>query len=139
MIVQFEDDIPEVSLRGFQKLKTLRIDWRMLWPADVIPLDEDDEEKSDGGFYSEEANEEDAHKDFDVRSLLPASLEKLHLTGPLTEEEKEQISKIRDGPNEYTPLLRKIYIRDSSIMLEDEDVPSIYKNPLMKYLEGHGS
>jgi hypothetical protein len=136
--VQFEDDIPEVSLRGFQKLKTLRIDWKLLWPMDMMPLDENDEEKSDGGFYSVEAEEAHAHKYFDVCSVLPASLEKLYLTGSFTEEEKEKVSKIRDGLIEFTPLLRNIYIRDSSVMLEDEDVPAIYKNPLMKYLEGQG-
>ncbi|KAL5415973.1 hypothetical protein PMIN03_002375 [Paraphaeosphaeria minitans] len=132
----FEDDIPRVSLRGFQKLKTLRIDWRLLWPADeMIPFD--DEEVSGGGFYEEE--EETTDSDFDVRSVLPASLEKLYFTGSFMEEEKELVKKIRDVPSEYTPLLKKIYIRDHSVSFQDEEVPGIYVNPLFTCLEGHGN
>ncbi|KAF2444410.1 hypothetical protein P171DRAFT_521748 [Karstenula rhodostoma CBS 690.94] len=134
----FEEDIPEVSLRGFQKLKTLRIDWHLLWPTDTILFD--NEEKSDGGFYEEDHETAGADNGFDVRSVLPESLEKLCLTGSFTEEEKELVSRIRDTPSEYTPLLKKIYIRDSSVLLlQDEDVPGIYVNPLMKHLEGHGN
>ncbi|KAJ4348376.1 uncharacterized protein N0V89_009750 [Didymosphaeria variabile] len=130
---EFEDDLSQVSLRGFQKLKTLRIDWRFLWPVDMVSFSE--EEKSDGGFYEEEPN---ANNDFDPRSLLPASLEKLYLTGSFTKEEKEEVSKIREGPSEFTPLLNNINIRDTSVRFEDEDVPGIHANPLMKYLEGQG-
>ncbi|KAK7192911.1 hypothetical protein DPSP01_005120 [Paraphaeosphaeria sporulosa] len=132
----FEDDLPKVSLRGFRKLKTLRIDWRLLWPTDeMIPFD--NAEKSDGGFYEEE--EETAESDFDVRSVLPASLEKLYFTGSFTEEEKELVKKIREAPSDYTPLLNKIYIEDRSVSFKEEEVPGIYANPLFKYLEGHGN
>lgn len=131
--MQFEDDIGEVSLRDFEKLKTLRIDWHLLWPGLAIPFD--DEEKSDGGFYQEGF---ESKTDFDLRSLLPKSLEKLCLTGSFTEEEKEQVEKIREAPSDFTPLLEKIYIQDYSMRLENEDVPGIHANPLLKLLEGHG-
>lgn len=136
--MQFEEDIPKVSLRKFQKLKTLRIDWRLLWPlTDTISFD--NEEKSDDGFYEDEDEAAGEDSDFDVRSVLPASLERLYLTGSFTEEEMELVSKIQDVPSDYTPLLKNIYIRNRSFSLEEEEVPGIYSNPLMKHLEGHGS
>lgn len=130
-----EDDIPKVSLRDFQKLRTLRVDWRLLWPSEEIPFEDD--EKSDGGFYNEEETA-DANSGFDVHSVLPASLETLHLTGPFTEEEKEMVGKVRE-PSEYTPLLKKIYIGERSALVGDGELPNVYNNPLLKYLEGHGS
>ncbi|KAJ4290991.1 hypothetical protein N0V90_010187 [Kalmusia sp. IMI 367209] len=131
------EDLPEVSLRDFQQLKTLRIDWRILWPNDWDEIDEDhDEELADGGFYTED---ETSKREFDVRSLLPASLEALYLEGAFTHEEMEEVSKIRDGPSEFTPLLKKIWIQDTYQTRQDnEELPGVWANPLHRYLEGQG-
>ena len=106
----------------------------------------DNDEKSDGGFYEEESDA-DSDTDFDLRSLLPASLEKLYLTGFSTNDEMILASKIQDSESELTPLLKKIYIGNNwetnelgecTTFLEHHDVPGIYTNPLTKYLEGQG-
>lgn len=79
--------------------------------------------------------------------LLPASLEKLHLTGFLTDEEKEVLGKIPEGESEFTPLLKTIRIGNNwgtnqtgqyNTELGHDDGPSIYVNPLVRHLEGHG-
>lgn len=139
-----EEKTTNISLRGFQQLKTLRIDWRLLQPVDD-ELVFDDEEKSDGGFYEGDEDSVDRNKDFDVRSVLPASLEKLYLTGPISSEEKEALEKLQHSESEFTPLLKNIYVRaslgfdDTGILEEEEEgIPSIHKNPLMRFLEGQG-
>jgi hypothetical protein len=110
---QFED-LTQVSLRGFQKLKTLRIDGSLL-RAKSSTMAFDNEEKSDGGFY-EEDSDTDSDTDFDLRSLLPASLEKIYIGNNWETNEAGQCTTF----------------------LEHHDVPGIYTNPLMKYLEGQG-
>ena len=135
-----------MSLRGFQQLKTLRIEWRLLQPADSEEAF-DNEELPDGGFYQADAVAEES-KDFDLRSLLPASLEKLYLTGDFSYQQQKELEKIMDNESEYTPRLKKIYIKDSRAAWAEysefrmskkrPDVPGIKENPLMHHLEDQG-
>lgn len=122
-----------MSLRGFQKLKTLRIEWSLLWPSEDLTFD--NEEESDGGFYKVD---EGASTDFDVRSLLPESLEKLCLTGSFTSKGMEEFQRIRNSYSEFTPLLETIYTSLGTFLFENEEVPGVHANFLKQHLEGQG-
>lgn len=62
-----------ISLRSFQKLKVLNCGWELLHPQNDPGLDV--EEPLEHGYY----NKDNEPPDFDVRTILPESLEELYL------------------------------------------------------------
>ncbi|KAH3905434.1 hypothetical protein HBI56_207390 [Parastagonospora nodorum] len=72
-----EQTLP-VSFRDFRNLRMLNCGWAMVRP---IPDDEpEDDEPLEQGFHRKE-DHQDLDTDFDVRTLLPQSLERLYLNG----------------------------------------------------------
>ncbi|PVH92509.1 hypothetical protein DM02DRAFT_543496 [Periconia macrospinosa] len=121
-------DVGQVSLRDFKELKTLRCDWHILRPIrDEIASSP--ETLPDGDFYTEE---QETLEDFDFRSILPASLEVLVISGSAHLDDTELLSELPKR-SAFTPLLNKIYLPD-----EGTDILDITGNPLLQYLQGQG-
>ncbi|KAF2654720.1 hypothetical protein K491DRAFT_459535 [Lophiostoma macrostomum CBS 122681] len=105
-----EDGKERMSLRGFKTLKTFQCNWSMLEP-DLDDLDSDvDEELSGRGFYTEDTESVTV---FDPRSILPESLEALHLKGPFTDEEWLTLTQLLEESSDFTPNLKTIRLSKS--------------------------
>ncbi|KAF1842636.1 uncharacterized protein K460DRAFT_410034 [Cucurbitaria berberidis CBS 394.84] len=129
-----EDDRKAVSLREFKKLKSLNCEWEMLLPQDI---ESDNDRSFENGFPTVE---------FDVRVILPESLEELYLHGTFDDEEWEELSGILASPNAATPNLDKMCIRrlatewphDAVAIIGDLPAPSRSLHPLVRLFDGHG-
>lgn len=114
----------------------------MIWPETLDDDCQQDEELPDGGFYTEDKETLDS---FDIRTLLPESLEELHIYGLFDDDEWERMNKLIEGQSKLTPNLSKIYIESTETdqyrvkkTEAGESLPRIYDNPLRTYLDGHG-
>ncbi|KAH7125655.1 hypothetical protein B0J11DRAFT_311452 [Dendryphion nanum] len=120
-------DFKRISLRGFTKLKTLTCNWKMIYPMDLTP----DEEKT-----------------FDLRDILPASLEELQIFGNFSDDEWAAIQRVLVGKNDMTPNLRNVYIErrhgDNPNSLEvarsegGQKISNEWTATLFAKLTGHG-
>jgi hypothetical protein len=140
---------PAVSFRGFKKLKSLSCPWYMVRPVLPDGLSEIDE-PLEQGFH----REEDGHKeleDFDVRTILPESLEELALYGNFFDEDGrcdwQTTKRMFREPSPYTPhlTLAKTCIRSTwndearARIGTAEDPIDKYEHPLsLRLLDGHG-
>ncbi|KAF2126298.1 hypothetical protein P153DRAFT_389040 [Dothidotthia symphoricarpi CBS 119687] len=122
--VDMQFDFERVSLRRFKKLRTLRCDWKIVYPNNLTA-----EEKAT----------------FDLREILPSSLEALHLHGDFDDAEWEAIKKILVGTRESVPNLHNIYIQRGSRRSDNvakseagEKVSSEWVHRLFTYLKGQG-
>lgn len=114
----------------------------MLLPEEI---ESDVDEPLEEGFHSEE---DSPPIGFDIRNILPESLEELHLDGTTFDDDDwEQLTEIMDYPNAATPNLDKMRIVRKEKMWPFKlidvfgDAPqdrSTYQNPITKLLEGHG-
>jgi hypothetical protein len=112
----------------------------MLWPSDLVKDSDKDEVLPDECFYTEDSEPMD---DFDLRTILPASLEALHLEGPCDDREWERLGKFCDEASDLLPNLSRIYIadrrRNKAIGTPDgERLPGTSENPLTEFLQGQG-
>jgi hypothetical protein len=136
----------DFSLREFKTLKSLQCDWKGI-KTDIDDIYSDvDEELPERGFYTEQPR---PAKDFDPRSILPASLESLHLTGYFTDEEWDALTELLDEPSDYTPNLRSIRLSKqvawndrrhwtSSGTAEDAHLPhTAWRKSFNKLIQGH--
>jgi hypothetical protein len=142
-------DPPTVSFRDFKKLKSLNCPWYMVRP--VLPDGLSDiDAPLEQGFH----REEDDHKeleDFDVRTILPESLEELALHGNFFDEDGrcdwQTMKRMFREPSPYTPhlTLAKTCIRSTwndearARIGTAEDPVDKYEHPLsLRLLVGHG-
>jgi hypothetical protein len=118
----------------------------------IFPIDNENssgsiDEPLEAGFHTEE--ELPTKSNFDVKAILPESLESLHLVGPFKDESGERIFKTLTDRDGALPNLRYLYIHEeddtveSGYMIEtgaepDFAIRDIYKNPLGRLIEGHG-
>lgn len=95
---------------------------------------------------------DDYEGDFDIRSILPESLEALHLEGTWQDADKwNGVVKILDSESPMTPNLKSIYL-EREIGRDEyqrpvfgpkstegaEKLPELGENPLNQYIDGHG-
>jgi hypothetical protein len=136
-----------VSLRGFQKLKSLNCAWYMVRP---ILEDSDEEEPLDSGFYREE-DYKGLDTDFDIRNILPESLEELYLHGSFFDTDGQYewwaMERVFRVPNTMTPRLtlektciRQIWNDETRERIGTADEPvNTYTDLLMiHFFHGHG-
>ncbi|KAG9191569.1 hypothetical protein G6011_10303 [Alternaria panax] len=79
-----------VSLRDLQQLRMLNCEWSILRP-ETEEEDPQHDEPLEEGYYRKE-DYEGIDSDFDVRTILPESIEELHLCGDVVYEEWERLS-----------------------------------------------
>lgn len=113
---------------------------RILWPSDSDNDSGRDEALPDGGFYTEESDPPD---NFDIRTILPTSLEALHIQGPYDDHQWERLAKLCTGTSDLVPNLSRIYITDRQrnevISTEDgEKLLGVNESPLIDLLQGQG-
>ncbi|KAH7131781.1 hypothetical protein B0J11DRAFT_520108 [Dendryphion nanum] len=129
MEAEFYEDEPDrehlsgISLLGFQKLKSLKCEFKILSPKDES-------------------------EDFDIEAILPASLEVLHLEGSWLGQAWKDLIAVLDSLFGHRNTLNSIYVTNSFGGKEyrrgdvgsDEIIPniSISSNPLNQYLRAHG-
>lgn len=89
--------------------------------------------------------------DYDVRNLLPKSLESLHLEGAFIDPEWEDISAIFERPNDHVPNLSNVYLErkpgtdidDTTFAVGGSEqrhrILNIEENPLSKLLHGENA
>jgi hypothetical protein len=146
MDLETNENEEDFSLREFKTLKSLQCDWKSI-KTDIDDIYSDvDEELPERGFYTEQPR---PAKDFDPRSILPASLESLHLTGYFTDEEWDALTELLDEPSDYTPNLRSIRLSKqvawndrrhwtSSGTAEDAHLPhTAWRKSFNKLIQGH--
>lgn len=144
---QEEEDKKTVSLRKFQVLKSLNCAWYMLRPE---PEDSDDEEPLESGFYRTE-DHMDIDTDFDVRTILPESLEELYISGTFfhndDEYEWQAIERAFCAPSAMTPRLaidktciRKRWNQETREQIGTATEPvEMYTDPRHdRFFDGHG-
>ncbi|KAF2133481.1 hypothetical protein P153DRAFT_393298 [Dothidotthia symphoricarpi CBS 119687] len=126
-----EMDLERVSLRPFKKLAILKCEWRMIWPEEDMEL----EDSLDQGFHT--SDDEPA---FDIRSILPESLQELYLEGTADDVEWDRLTEPFSRPSDATPHLTKLRIAS-----EGRDVvgsaprpQAMFDHPLQRLLDGHG-
>jgi hypothetical protein len=142
-------DPPTVSFRGFKKLKSLNCPWHMVRPVLEDGLSEIDE-PLEQGFHRKEDDHKDL-EDFDVRTILPESLEGLALYGNFFNEDGrcdwQTMKRMFREPSTYTPhlTLAKTCIQtrwndDTRARIGTaEDPVGQYQHPLsLRLLSGHG-
>ncbi|KAH7356207.1 hypothetical protein BKA66DRAFT_501680 [Pyrenochaeta sp. MPI-SDFR-AT-0127] len=136
-----EDDLESVSLCEFKKLTSFHAEWKMIWPQHQEPCDD---EPLKEGFYAESHS---SASDFDIRTILPESLEELYLHGVFDDDEWEQLTIPLGCLNSTTPKLHKMCIRRHGRNWPYEPIetfgdaampPPSYYHQLAKLLEGHG-
>jgi hypothetical protein len=88
----------EANLSSLTKLQTLYADWAMLWPE--VYLDTPAQ-----GTYDFSPNLELSREPFDVRTILPPSLEYLGLNGTFQECQWKGLVEPLATPNKQTPML----------------------------------
>jgi hypothetical protein len=118
----------------------------MLRPA---PDDSDDDEPLEQGFYRKE-DYKALDTDFDVRNILPESLERLDLHGTFHNEgeyEWRAMERVFAVPNPATPHLtmentsiRRTWNNETREQIGTAEEPvSMYEHPLLSTLfDGHG-
>jgi hypothetical protein len=153
MLIQlgYNDDLCYAPLYDFRSLKSLKIDWRMIWP-NLSTFDEDPELVWDSVLPL---------TNFDLWGALPLSLEALHITGPFDDRQWGQMKSVMDTDRSRVPNLQKICFERTghegipgnggndgsnpgnpgSARIDDDlisrgDDPIIPPSPLMNYLEG---
>ncbi|KAF2818485.1 hypothetical protein CC86DRAFT_364086 [Ophiobolus disseminans] len=143
-----EDALKTVSLQEFQKLKILNCPWDMVRPEDE---ESDNGEPLEQGFHRKEDNIA-LDTDFDIRSILPESLQELYLHGTFFDTdghyEWQAMERVFHHPNPMTPnlSLEKTCIRqvwnggEIRERIGTADAPlSVDDHPLMHELfDGHG-
>jgi hypothetical protein len=145
--VQFDLDLPGpkiVSLRDFQKLRMLNCEWSIIRPE--MEEEEEDpqhDEPLEEGYYREEHNE-GIDDDFDIRTILPESIEELHLGGDFKVfEEWERLENAFDASSASTPnlTLEKTCIQRgdwSDRIGNAEHRSGLWSHPLTRLFVGHG-
>lgn len=142
-------DITSISLRGFQKLRVLNCEYRLLRPLDNADAASDDEPLEEGFHTADENKTTD--DSWDVRSILPESLEEFYSHGKFDDDdgiydEWDQVVDLFSTPSLMVPNLSldKICIRRRLAYGDDvigtaEEPAAIYATPLVARLfEGHG-
>jgi hypothetical protein len=135
-----ETDLPHISLRGFQALKLLDIQWSILRPPAAEDLDYD--EPLEQGFFAEE-DHKDIDSEWDVRTILPESLEALYVHGDFPgddgEYEFENIRGVFEKPSPLTPNLswEKTCIRRLRQGVTRETIGG-GERPVALLMQGHG-
>lgn len=143
-------DIPTISLRGFQRLRILNIEYELLRPLDTTD-DVSDEGALESGFYTAEEDPtiDDA---WDVRTILPESLEELYMHGAFDNDdggydEWEQVKDMFAAPSAVVPKLglekvciwRRRYAYSDDVIGTAVEPGALYEAPLVQRLfEGHG-
>ena len=136
-----EYDLEAVSLREFKKLRRLLCEWKMLLP---LYLDSDVDEPLEDGFHNDD---KDAPAGFDVRTILPESLQELYLHGAFDDDDWENLTEIFEHANAATPNLDKVCIRrhaavwPHNILAVIGDAPDpgrTHQSPLARLFDGHG-
>jgi hypothetical protein len=94
-----------VKLTGLKKLRAMHANWAMLWPEVYhdAPVP--------GGNYEYSPNLDLYRHPFDIRTVLPPSLEWLILHGGFQESEWANLVEPLATPSEHTPLLDMDRIR----------------------------
>ncbi|CAO2658191.1 Nn.00g059140.m01.CDS01 [Neocucurbitaria sp. VM-36] len=132
-----EEDLASVSLRDFKKLRSLNCEWRMLLPNDKESYDD---APLQHGFRTEDK----PAAGFDVRDILPESLQELYLHGVFEDADWEELTELLKSPNPATPNIDKMCIRNLGggqpyVMFGDAPPPrDLYSNPLARLFQGHG-
>jgi hypothetical protein len=141
-----EPDLPGpevVSLRGFKKLRMLNCDWPMLRPETKEEQNSQHDEPLEEGYYREEQHGK-IEADFDVRTILPESIEELYLGGHIdVDEEWERLANVFDAPSASIPHLTmdKTCINRGGYGVQignAERRSSIWSHPCIQLFEGHG-
>lgn len=105
-------------MRGFQQLKQLRCPWEALWPerSGGRPLKEYADDDEGEGVGAEQETSEDG---FQLKNILPVSLESLILTGSKDDEWWEKVRRQLDDAKDALPNLTEAFITDKSLDWED--------------------
>ncbi|KAH6872324.1 hypothetical protein BKA58DRAFT_143367 [Alternaria rosae] len=137
-----EDGPAIISLREFQKLRVLHCSWPMLRPEPGKEEDLDHDEPLEQGYYQKEDYEQ-IDVDFDVRTILPESLEELFMNGYFDAyEEWDYMENAFKAPSAFTPrlTLEKTCIQngDWSDRIGTAEAPDgVWSHPLGRLFEGH--
>jgi hypothetical protein len=135
-----DNDLKTISLRGFQKLKTLRCQYEMICPNEDGIGDSDSELG---------ATDELPKEVFDIRTVLPVSLESLYIDCG----DSGAWDKIKTDLQDHCkllPNLKRVWMkyswqpqgRESEWSMGDAsdfEKKRLFKNPLMSLLDGHGA
>jgi hypothetical protein len=125
-----------VSLRSCDNLKTLKCNWKTIYPKSCVKVHPDtiNHEQHPQQVLNHAA-------DFDLHAILPPSLESLHLEGQFTDAEWEDICKTFEVESPLTPKLRNVFLGriDGTFavpLLEDSgseprEKIHIHRNPLV--------
>jgi hypothetical protein len=88
----------DANLSSLTKLQTLYANWAMLWPEVYLDIPSQNN-------YEHSQNLDLSHEPFDVRTILPPSLEYLGLDGTFKEWQWPSLVEPLDTPNKQTPIL----------------------------------
>jgi hypothetical protein len=127
-----DDEIDNVSLHGFQKLRVLRCSWNAIF-HDIDSGEEDEyAELPEGAFYTETSRE---RRDLDTR--FPRSLQTLHLEGnaPEAADWRALITILREADT-HLPNLRQIWVRGDE--KQNEELFAVIKERGLEYKEESG-
>ncbi|KAI4913194.1 uncharacterized protein J4E92_009817 [Alternaria infectoria] len=138
-----EDGPAIVSLREFQKLRVLHCQWRMLRPDMAKEGDPEHDEPLEQGYYRKEDYEQ-IDVDFDVRTLLPESLEEFYMNGDFHDyDEWEHMENTVKASSAFTPHLSmdKTCIKKGGYWSDRigtaEEPDGAWSHPLGRLFEGH--
>ncbi|CAI6325492.1 unnamed protein product [Periconia digitata] len=111
-----------ISLRGCKKLQSLRCHWDALYPESI----------------TKSPHTCQYHTEYDVRELLPETLESLHLLGEFSDNQWQQVCANFAHDSPLTPKLRNVFIEredshETAGSKPRKSIVSISKNPLARF------
>jgi hypothetical protein len=119
----------------------LECGWDILRPLEND--DDDDMASLEEGFYT--ATEKPDESLFDVRTILPKSLEELYIRGKLFDGIWYNLVDAFTAPSAWTPNLRPDrtcihgFLDDMGARIGESDVPArIWEHELYRLFDGHG-
>ncbi|KAF1957044.1 hypothetical protein CC80DRAFT_535005 [Byssothecium circinans] len=107
-------DDDHVSLRSFENLKTLKLDWRMLYPKKAVPVEGPPSSPPNSLAINVSPEPQVVGQyaaDYDIHTLLPESLESLHIAGPFHDADWEDINVTFEERSPLTPKLSNVFIQ----------------------------
>ncbi|KAF2852739.1 hypothetical protein T440DRAFT_466326 [Plenodomus tracheiphilus IPT5] len=128
-------DLDSVPIRDFRNLKILRCNYEWLLPTEGMT----DVESSDSGLDCDDAAAA-AMPIFDVRDVLPKSLEKLHLHGQFDDDEWTQTRETLGVSNVSTPNLSLGSMRVTRLRPRDVigAATKLARTEVHRLIRGHG-